>query len=118
MFERKEVMTDKQQPTTHKVYVSGWLEYRIDNPNALGDASAFTPDELDPGGKTNLRSVPPEAYRQTSTALVIEVAKRSAAEGLNIPHPAIPGATFVRAGSTQFTVVPPGQKSVLPTPPE
>ena len=34
MFERKEVMTDKQQPTTHKVYVSGWLEYGIDNPNA------------------------------------------------------------------------------------
>ncbi|MCV7091146.1 hypothetical protein [Mycobacterium interjectum] len=106
----------QQQPQTIRVQVSAWLEYQIDNPNALGDAGAFTPDELDPDGKTNLRSVPPELYRQPATALIIEVAKRSAAEGIKIPHPTIPGATLVGGGGPQFSIVPPGQHGVTPTP--
>jgi hypothetical protein len=103
-----------EQPQTIRVQVSAWLEYRVDNPAALGDAGAFTPDELDPEGKSNLRSVPTEAYRVPTTALIIELAKRSAAEGLRIPHPAIPGATFLQAGSTQFNIIPPDQTGVTP----
>lgn len=104
-----------EQPQTVRVQVSAWLEYRIDNPNALGDAGAFTPEEIDPEGKSNLRSVPPEVYRMTNTALILEVAKRSAAEGLKIPHPTIPGATFIKAGNPQFNIVPLGQTGVAPT---
>jgi hypothetical protein len=37
------------------VCFSGWVEYEIDNPEPLGDASASTPDEIDPEGKSNLR---------------------------------------------------------------
>lgn len=44
----------EQQPQTIRVQVSAWLEYQIDSSNALGDAGAFTPNELDPEGKTNL----------------------------------------------------------------
>jgi hypothetical protein len=89
-------------PTVKKVYVSGWLEYRIDNPNALGDASAFTPNEVDPEHKTNLQSVPEWMYRLDAAALVLEVGKR-----FQLPRPTIPGATCVNSGGVKITTTPP-----------
>jgi hypothetical protein len=88
------------------VYVSGWLEYQIDNPNAVADAAAFTPDELDPDGNTNLRSVPKAAYQQPPVALCLEVGKRL---GRGLQGPAVPGATFIKGTMTKLTTVPPAQ---------
>jgi hypothetical protein len=87
------------------VYVSGWLEYQIDHPNALADAAAFTPDELDPEGKTNLRSVPDAVYHQAPIALCLEVGKRLR---MGLQGPAVPGATFVKGTMTNLDHSGPG----------
>jgi hypothetical protein len=95
-----------------RVYVSGWVEYEIDNPNALADASAFTPDELDPEGKSNLRSVPPAMYRSLAVALLLEVSKKFRfwdAAGRDVP-----GATFVQSGGVSLTLAPPEQQNPAP----
>jgi hypothetical protein len=99
-------MTDTQ-PQVVRLYVSGWLEYQIDNPNALGDAAAFTPEELDPEGKTNLRSVPNAAYQQPPLALCLEVGKSLGRTG--IAGPVVPGATFLKGNMTNLTTAPPRQ---------
>jgi hypothetical protein len=98
-------MTDTN-PQRITVYVSGWLEYEVDNPAALADAAAFTPDELDPDGSTNLRSVPNAAYQQPPVALCLEVGKRL---GRGLQGPAVPGATFIKGTMTKLTTVPPTQ---------
>jgi hypothetical protein len=87
------------------VYFSGWVEYEIDNPNALGDASASTPDEIDPEGKSNLRSVPQELYRIPSWALMLGVGKRF--RMWNAAPTDVPGATYKRYGGINFSLQPP-----------
>jgi len=73
---------------TIKIHVSGWLEYRIDNPAALIDASKFTPQQLDPEGKSNLGSADPRVWEELRNALLVEVSK-----GARFPEP--PGAIQV-----------------------
>ena len=73
---------------TIRVHVSGYLEYRVDNPAALIDASKFTPQQLDPEGKSNLGSVDPRVWELLGTALVVEVSK-----GARFTEP--PGASQV-----------------------
>jgi hypothetical protein len=97
------VDTQRQRIT---VYVSGWLEYEVDNPAALADAAGFTPGELDPDGSTNLRSMPNAAYQQPPVALCLEVGKRL---GRGLHGPAVPGATFIKGTMTKLTTVPPTQ---------
>lgn len=48
------------------MYLSGYVEYQIDNPAAVVDASKFTPQELDPEGKSNLGTVDPRAWEDIS----------------------------------------------------
>jgi hypothetical protein len=73
---------------TIKIYVSGWLEYRVDNPAALIDASKFTPQQLDPEGKSNLGTADPRVWEVLGNALLVEVSK-----GAQFAEP--PGATRV-----------------------
>lgn len=60
---------------TVKVYVSGWLEFRIDNPAALVDASKFTPEQLDPERASNLHEIDNRVWGELGNAIVVEVAK-------------------------------------------
>jgi hypothetical protein len=75
-----------KQPGTVRVYLSGYVEYQIDNPAAVVDASKFTPQELDPEGKSNLGTVDPRAWEDINNAVLVEVAK-----GTKYPTP--PGLT-------------------------
>jgi hypothetical protein len=73
--------------STIRVYVSGWVDYEVENPVALVDASSFTPAELDPAGTGDLAQVPTSAWSQIPTALIVEVSKRAAQN----PAPPPPG---------------------------
>ena len=86
---------------TTKVYVSGWLEYRVDNPAALIDASKFTPQELDPNQASNLGSVDQRVWAELGNALLVEVAK-----GTKFTVP--PGTTSIDNKIT-FSLSPPNQ---------
>mgnify|MGYP006057292551 CR=1 FL=1 len=57
--------------TNIRVHVSGHMDYAIDNPAALIDASTFTPEQFD-----NLRSMDPEVWKQLSVAFAMEFSKR------------------------------------------
>jgi len=74
--------------STIRVYASGWIDYEVENPAALVDASKFTPTELDPSGTSDLSQVPESAWCQIPTTLIVEVSKRF---GRN-PPPLPPGA--------------------------
>jgi hypothetical protein len=77
-----------------KIYVSGWYEYRIDNPGALVDASKYTPEELDPTGAAGLHDMPPSVWEDIGNALLTEVSKLR----LQNPPPEPPGAIQVDSG--------------------
>ena len=79
--------------TAMRVYVSGYLEYRIDNPAALIDASKFTPEEF------GLTGIDPKTWEQLDNALVTEVAKATS-------HGAPPGTTFLD-NALQYSLEPP-----------
>lgn len=84
---------------TVKVYVSGWLEFRVDNPAALSDAARFTPNEL-PDPSHVLADVPGQAW--DANALLVEVSKRAT---LN-PPPVPPGTELVDR-HISYTLSPP-----------
>ena len=79
--------------TAMRVYVSGYLEYRIDNPAALIDASKFTPEEF------GLTGIDPRTWEQLDNALLTEVAKATS-------HGAPPGTTFLD-NALQYSLEPP-----------
>ena len=54
-----------------RIHVNGHMDYEIDNPEALVDASTFTSQQHDA-----LKDVPPEVWQNLSNALVTEVVQR------------------------------------------
>jgi hypothetical protein len=78
--------TSTVQPGIVRVYLSGYVEYQIDNPAAFVDPSKFTHQALDPDGKSNLGTVDQRAWEGIKNAVLVEVAK-----GTRYPTP--PGLT-------------------------
>ncbi len=87
---------------TVKIYVSGWIEYEVANPEALIDASRFTPSELDPSGTAGLSDAPDAVWSDVSHALLVEVSKRAA----QYPAPPPPGIARIENNLT-YGLAPP-----------